>query len=1034
MAYFRSGQDNISGKNQSINRLWKNCQLCYKRGHLACNCRTQIQCQICKIHGHAADKCYFRDAQSQQPVNVVQENYVICQLCSKPGHHAKFCKIYKTNEQNKPYVICQWCDKPGHTANNCWKKQNKQYNINKKSKIACQICYNFGHIAKDCRSKLEQTAVSVDSLFCHYCKKRGHLLKNCKLRITSNNYMNEPENSDGFLEVRYAIGDRTSSTSMGVTENVNQNAWEPRPVMINLDKHSRPPTVQIKICESTSPITFALDTGYEINLIKENFVPKNKTINYDNILELNGIYDYPTYTLGEINLLLYGKEITFHIVTNDFPILQPSILGNDFFYQTSAKINYAKGHLDVFGINLPFFSPEMIIVAPRLKSPFYIRVENPEIRIGDIPRLKIAHGIYAIETLAEVSSGKAYIDVVSNLDEEIEVQVPTLRLRSFSIVDQEVSNKIYEEEIKENINNKDKTNNNCNVNLKNDEDKIINENKNIIEEENKTINKEIQMLNKKEGIIENKSEDEIEIKEKDKHTLTQKNKNLKEKSILEQKSGSYASPEVLDSRIGGGNYQTPRELSSDPKVVGNEDFHISPGLPRDPRILEEGSYQTSLELTRDPKIHEGGDFQTFLGLPRDPEILGGGSYQTSPVLIDDPEILGGGSYQTPRKSINNSEILKGKEYQIPLKNYDTIKEDLQNSIMYSSVDCKEGSNQTSLCNTTRFFLKESKTKSSLVYLKKLKFTRIGINIKNKYNKNNNSHIAIEELIRRTKFYNARKLYDSKKKNKPLSKILVSMQVQSQKIIEKFMRRRKSKHKEEINSNEINDDKILNLNDPENAKLISTILKDSNEKDKGYEDFNFSDEKRGDSLSNDVPVKNSNQMLFTYEEMYQPLKLQIKEKISVHESFKSNKIQFQDRRNYKFITILYYIISMITTLLYIYHYICQHLSKLFKSLKKYKYEPEEIENRNDPPDKGYLTYDEDIKDKKQLDSQEQKNKIEDRNDPPDKINDIKDDGRTRDKDEELKKDEQNQILSKLRINPPLVIYNYLKILQSISTIC
>ncbi|XP_036150119.1 WD repeat-containing protein 48 homolog, partial [Monomorium pharaonis] len=105
----------------------------------------------------------------------------------------------------------------------------------------------------------------------------------------------------------------------------------------------------------------------------------------------------------------------------------------------------------------------MIVVASRLKSPFYMRVENSEIKVGYIPRLKIAHGIYAIETIAEVILGKTYINVVSNLDEEIEVQVPTLRLKSLLFVDHEVD----EEEIKDNINNKDKTNNNYNSSKKN---------------------------------------------------------------------------------------------------------------------------------------------------------------------------------------------------------------------------------------------------------------------------------------------------------------------------------------------------------------------------------------------------------------------------------------------------------------------------------------------------------------------------------------------------------------------------------------
>ena len=59
-------------------------------------------------------------------------------------------------------------------------------------------------------------------------------------------------------------------------------------------------------------------------------------------------------------------------------------------------------------------SPEIIIASPRSESLFYVRVENPEIKIGYIPRrIKIAHGIYLGDIIIENVSGKAYLNVIS---------------------------------------------------------------------------------------------------------------------------------------------------------------------------------------------------------------------------------------------------------------------------------------------------------------------------------------------------------------------------------------------------------------------------------------------------------------------------------------------------------------------------------------------------------------------------------------------------------------------------------------------
>jgi len=51
---------------------------------------------------------------------------------------------------------------------------------------------------------------------------------------------------------------------------------------------------------------------------------------------------------------------------------------------------------------------------------------------GYISRLKVEHGIYLGDTIVENVSGKAYLNIISILDEEVEVRVPTLHLKRFS--------------------------------------------------------------------------------------------------------------------------------------------------------------------------------------------------------------------------------------------------------------------------------------------------------------------------------------------------------------------------------------------------------------------------------------------------------------------------------------------------------------------------------------------------------------------------------------------------------------------------
>ncbi|EFN89119.1 hypothetical protein EAI_12058, partial [Harpegnathos saltator] len=63
-------------------------------------------------------------------------------------------------------------------------------------------------------------------------------------------------------------------------------------------------------------------------------------IDSNHILKLSGINEYPVYTIGEIVIIILGIPVNFHVISDDFPIQSCGILGNDFFQQTKAKIDY----------------------------------------------------------------------------------------------------------------------------------------------------------------------------------------------------------------------------------------------------------------------------------------------------------------------------------------------------------------------------------------------------------------------------------------------------------------------------------------------------------------------------------------------------------------------------------------------------------------------------------------------------------------------------------------------------------------------
>ncbi|XP_067209984.1 repetitive organellar protein-like [Linepithema humile] len=474
-----------------------------------------------------------------------------------------------------------------------------------------------------------------------------------------------------------------------------------------------------------------LDTGSGPNVVKEKYVPENTNTNHSNILKLNGINDYPVYTLGEIMLSIFEIPVKFHIVSDDFPISQSGILGNDFFKQTSSRIDYAHGHLNIAGMNIPFASPEIIIIPPRSSSLFYIRVKNSEIDIGYVPRIKLIQGVYSEDAIVENLSGKAFLKVTSNLDEEVEVRVPTLRLRP---LDEMFNDKRIEsiDIIQESTDPKSNALNK----LKNLETK----------NENNNYDKKTEML--EEGI-----KNKIKKESKNKNKLN--SVKIKNENIVEIKEGRIKTP------------------PNNSKILREENLQTSPlnNLLSNSKIFDQRSYRTS---------------------PPNPKIPGGGSYQTSP----------------------------------------------ENS---SPVVCEEGSNQTSLRNLTQ----NSKGRRSISFLEDIKFPKVGALIKDTEDKRiENSYITIRELLNKIQHYNPNIMNNNKikNKNKPSLKVIALSQIKTQETIDKFMRKRKSKHKDKIIENFQNNDK------PESEKQGKKIKNNQPESSKSHECLVISEKPEENRLS------------------------------------------------------------------------------------------------------------------------------------------------------------------------------------------
>jgi hypothetical protein len=130
-----------------------------------------------------------------------------------------------------------------------------------------------------------------------------------------------------------------------------------------------------------------------------------------------------------------GYLVYIHVVPNNFPIAQEGILGLDFL-RDSASIDFVNRVVKWRGAEIPFAHREMVVIPSRSRAIFYLRIKNPEVAVGYVPRLSVCEGVYLGDAVVINRGGKAYIQVVNSRDTDRELIVPTVELQELHSISQ----------------------------------------------------------------------------------------------------------------------------------------------------------------------------------------------------------------------------------------------------------------------------------------------------------------------------------------------------------------------------------------------------------------------------------------------------------------------------------------------------------------------------------------------------------------------------------------------------------------------
>lgn len=191
-----------------------------------------------------------------------------------------------------------------------------------------------------------------------------------------------------------------------------------------------------------------IDSGSGVNLIKQSSLISDVLWEDTRAFTLQGISSLSVQTLGSVLLTLMGRPTLFHVVTDSVGFAQEGILGNRFLLDHAASVDYKNKYLHYDNAKIPFAEITIIKITGRSVSPFYVNVTNPEIQYGYIPLTTPIKGLYYGNAIVTNVNGKAYLPIINTNEINYKLEIPSIQLEDFDIIENQENIVIPSDELK----------------------------------------------------------------------------------------------------------------------------------------------------------------------------------------------------------------------------------------------------------------------------------------------------------------------------------------------------------------------------------------------------------------------------------------------------------------------------------------------------------------------------------------------------------------------------------------------------------
>ena len=184
--------------------------------------------------------------------------------------------------------------------------------------------------------------------------------------------------------------------------------------------------------------TFLVDTGCQLNLIKEKTLNSFTKIDTSITFDLVGIGKGSLRTYGETVISVNDVDIEFQIVDDNFPIDQDGIIGIALLKKQEAILKFRQklpGSLFIGNNEIPFVEHATFELQPRSRHLVKIPIKNTKLKTGYLKRVSLGEDVYLGEALVSNDNGYAQAFCINTTTKTIKVSIPAVEIEPYETLE-----------------------------------------------------------------------------------------------------------------------------------------------------------------------------------------------------------------------------------------------------------------------------------------------------------------------------------------------------------------------------------------------------------------------------------------------------------------------------------------------------------------------------------------------------------------------------------------------------------------------